>query len=241
MEIAHARTGTCRVVAKILLLGLLVIVLAKVFLAILALALVGALIFSCGRGLYLRRSRLQRLLSWLESRVLRSLVMVLQTTAVGLVSVAGGLSRAAARMSLRSGRFSIRNASTFLGTAGWLLIALISGLLWLSSALLCSAARIGYATTGKVVRCSQAVILVPLRSATWVAAAAWTALRNQWSVICGFVVEIASGTLVGALLGFLFLPNVHPIHSRVLAAAAFGAFLGITVGLSRIRWPGRAN
>jgi hypothetical protein len=241
MEIAHARTGTFRIIAKIILVGLLVILLTKVLLALVVLALVGALLFTCARGLYTRKSRLRRLLHWIEERLLRSLVMVLQTTAAVLVAAAGWFSRTAAVISLRSSRSTLINARKLLGTAGWLLIATVSRSILLSYALLCYAAKTSWAMAWKIARLTQGVLVVPVRGATRATASAWATLRNQWSLICGFLVEIASGTLVGAMLGFLFLPHVHPIGIKVCGAAVFGAFLGITVGLSRITWPGRVS
>ena len=57
-------------------------------------------------------------------------------------------------------------------------------------------------------------------------------------LIFATIVEAASGAIVGAMLGLLpsFLAHEDPVQARIYGAALFGAFLGITVSLSRTTW-----
>jgi hypothetical protein len=241
MEIAHAYTGTFRVIAKILLVGFLIILLAKVILALLAVGLVGALIYLCVRALYTRRTRIRGFLSWIEEGLLSSVVVVFQTITIALAAAASWLARRIAQISLRSIQLTLITAKKSLGLLCWLLIAALGRSARLACVLLGRAATIGGAVTWRLVRHSGEVVVRLLRTASWAAMSAWVTVSNHARVIGGFLVETASGALVGAMLGFLFLPEVHPIGARVCGAAVLGAFLGITVGLSRITGPGRVS
>jgi hypothetical protein len=74
-------------------------------------------------------------------------------------------------------------------------------------------------------------------------AAAGARISDASGGICGTLVEVASSVLVGAILlnlkgiqGLLFLPEIDDVGARACAAVLFGAFLGITLGLSRATW-----
>src|SRR5260370_42515265 len=88
MEIAHAQTKVLRVIGKLVLLGVVVILLAKVFLALLALALVGLLSYVAVRALYNQRTFFKRVLFWTKERLNHS---------VAELSQAGPATRLAAR------------------------------------------------------------------------------------------------------------------------------------------------
>jgi hypothetical protein len=88
--------------------------------------------------------------------------------------------------------------------------------------------------------CHSKKSAVALAQAT---AGALAKIRSQSGVIFGTLVEASSGALIGAMLGFVpsFLPHQQSIEARVWGAALFGAFLGITVGLSRTTWAKRGE
>src|SRR5262249_26255562 len=88
MELAHRPAGVFRVIGKVLFLGLLIILVAKAFLILLALAAGALLVFFCGRRLSIRRVSWRRILLTTKRMVRPG------TTAVGvgamMLATAGG-------------------------------------------------------------------------------------------------------------------------------------------------------
>jgi hypothetical protein len=223
MELAHTHAGVLRIIGKAVLLGLLVIVLAKVIFAILALAVVGLLIFLCARALYVRRAFLRRILLWTNDAIL---------PAAAKIGVLAGVTVAA--------------GSWFIFRALCLVLQLILGawsvvgyvfkaLMLLLLSLLFYGGRIGAKVARLVTRGGVTAIQV--------VRVAIVSIRNQSAVICGTLLEAASGALVVAMLlnltsvhGLIFLPDVEQLDARIGGAALLGALLGVTLGLSRISW-----
>lgn len=240
MEIAHDQTRVLRVIGKFVLLGFLVALLAKVILRLLVLAVVGLLACVVARALYNRRAQFKQFLCWTKEKLIHSGSMILPfgTAATG-----------AAR----------RIPCMLLGFA-----AILKALLALIGTLLLVAAKIGWVIFWKSVRELQTVITfalkiafrqgqriaaallpVPGRTCTAVArtaSAAVTGIRSQSSVICGTFIEAASGAILGGMLAVILVGSfstgrafeASPMPVVICGAALFGAFLGITVGLSRI-------
>src|SRR5712692_2898437 len=85
MEIAHAQTKVLRVIGKLVLLGVMVVLLVKVFLPLLALAVVGLVSWVVARALYNRRTFFKRVLFWTKERLIHSVSAFSQAgTVLGL-------------------------------------------------------------------------------------------------------------------------------------------------------------
>jgi hypothetical protein len=238
MEIAHRHTGVLRVIAKFALLGLLVVLLAKAILAVVALALLGFVIYLCARTVYLRRHVLSRIAAWTKDRLMHSIATAFRLIAVIAVMsssllvcvvwlrrVLCGLVCNAARISLGAACKSLWQATKVLASA--LLAILFYGGRTVAT---CTHAAGHVAVRGSA-RVTRAVV------------AAGAKINGFAGAICGTVVEIASGALVGAILlnlktvhGLLFLPEIEDVGARACAAALVGAFLGITLAVSRATW-----
>jgi hypothetical protein len=219
MEIAQADTKALRLIGKLVLLGLLVVLLAKVFLVLLALALVGLLTFLVARAVYHRRRSFRHVAFCTKERLVHSV------RAAGQV---GSLARLAARST----------CCAFLRLAG-AFTALVCLLVY-------CVVKIGWKFARSTARVSISALLGLLWGVkTFVVGsgeAARTAaakISNQSGVIFATFVEVSSGALIGAMLGFIpsFLPHEHALEARVWGAALFGAFLGVLVALSRTTWP----
>src|SRR5437867_2079984 len=78
MEIAHAQTGTLRVIGKLVLLGLLIFLLSKVILTLLAVAALGFVTYFCARGLYHRRARFTRILCFTKESVVHAVRLLVR-------------------------------------------------------------------------------------------------------------------------------------------------------------------
>jgi hypothetical protein len=256
MEIAHAQTGVLRVIGKIVLLGLLIIVLAKVIFAVLALAVVGLLAYFCARFLYVRRARFARFLCLAIQGLIQSVQVLSQ---IG-TTVAKAAVCSLSWMALRWTKFACTKVASNLARLGVFMAETLRTATVLICKVLVRAATIGCAVTCKSVQKAQRVIISALlisfccgkkTSGAFVRASVrggsslmrvlGTALvktRDQSSVILGTMVETASGALIGAMLALIssYLAHEDPIQARVCGAALFGAFLGITVGLSRTTW-----
>jgi hypothetical protein len=224
MEIAHAQTGILRVVAKIILLGLLVVLLAKVIVALAALAVVGLLCLLCARALYSRRNSMKRILFWVEKKILASAVAV--PHAIG--TAVSWLFLAFSWIFLGLNRCALRNSKTCL----YYLCRVPLRMIWLASAPIAYLLGVGWTAGWYVARHLQKTVSYPLLAGGRSAGAAVAMVRKHSRVICGTLVEAVSGALVGSMIGIVFHP--HPFWTMVCIAAIFGAFLGVTVGLSRI-------
>lgn len=239
MEIAHAPTGMLRVIAKLVLLGLLVILLAKVILALLALAIVGAVAYVCARALYARKAfikrsilRTGRMLIWSVAALFQAGIALLLATAV-CFSVCGSL------ILWKSIPFACTRVKKLARLGSCVAQTIIASAL-VPCGFLRRAGKIGCAIIGKSAGSLAQVSGQGCGSISRLAGAACVTISNQTSLICGTLIEAASGALVGAMLGFvsseqglLLLPHTNAILARVCAAALFGAFLGIALGLSR--------
>jgi hypothetical protein len=236
MEIAHAQTKVLRVIGKLILLGLLVVLLAKVLLPLLVLAAVGLLTCLVARAVYHRRTTFWRILVATKERLNHCVTALFQT---------GTGAKAAAH-----------RASSMLLNLAEILQAFIA----VACRLLGRAARIGWVITWSVgrkfqrlvnsalvigFRCSRITMAALFRifarscvSVGRLAAGAAAKIGNQSSIICGTFVEASSGALIGAMLALIFstVTPEHPIEARLYGAALFGALLGITLGLSRTAW-----
>jgi hypothetical protein len=231
MEIAHAQTGILRVVAKIILLGLLVVLLAKVIVALVALAIVGLLCFLCARTLYSRRNSMKRILFWVEEKILASAIAVLHAIVTVIVTAAGWLFLAASWIFLRLSRCTLRNSKQCLYYLCRVALQMIT-LIRLALVPIAYLAGVGWAAGWNLARHFQKIVFCPLLATGRSAGAAVVMVRKHSRVICGTLLEAASGALVGTMIGIIFHP--HPFGAMVCIAALFGAFLGVTVGLSRI-------
>ena len=212
MEIAHTRqTGIFRMIAKFVLLGLLVLVLAKVLLTLLALFVLGLALYVCARAIYTRRSWWRQMLFSVRS---------------GLIEQAG----AAVRVT--------RALGTALTAELVRLFVILAATARTCTLFACRCATHGFCGAAKIV---AVVPLVAIRGGIRAArvlrvAVAETCDRSQ--LIFATIVEAASGAIVGAMLGLLpsFLAHEDPVQARICGAALFGAFLGVTVSLSRTSW-----
>ena len=112
MEIAHThQTGSFRTIAKFVLLGLLILVLAKVLLTLLALFVLGLALYVCGRAIYTRRSWWRQMLFSVRSglieqagtavRVTRALGTALAADAILVISTLGRFACTTAWRNLR--------------------------------------------------------------------------------------------------------------------------------------------
>lgn len=246
MEIAHSPSGVLRLIAKVVLLGLLVVLLAKAILALLGLALLGLVACLCARALYLHRTSLGRIVFWTEARLTRSMTAVFRLLS-RIVGSAGWLLLCPLFVILTLSRF----AAWTVKKSAWLLYALLVGALWAGTAFCALVAQVAHKSMRPVasgLRCSGRAVAtcvrLPLRvgvSLTHAVSAAAVRIGNLSGLICGTLLEVASGALVGTILlnlkgiqGLLFLPQIQELGPRIAAAALFGAFLGITLGLSRI-------
>ena len=218
MEIAHAQNKTLRVIGKLALLGVLIILLAKVIVMLLALAVVGALTCVGARAVYHRRASLKRMFFRTKEYVFRSL-----TSARLLGSALRRVGRAAGSLVLKA--------------AGILLMFVL-----MAGTLLVYVAKTAGIGAWNFVRGARAVVstvfVAVSRQIIRMAGAVFVQIRDHARMLFATVVEAASGALIGAMLAFIlrFPTYEYPLEARVCGAAAFGAFLGLTVGISRIAW-----
>ncbi|HLJ96134.1 MAG TPA: hypothetical protein VKU02_23360 [Gemmataceae bacterium] len=225
MEIAHAQTRVLRGIGKLILLGLLVILLAKVLVALTALAVIGLVVCLGARAAYGRRAFLKRVLFWTKEQLIHSRAVLLHAPALA-----------------RAGAYRV--VLLLLALAELLRIVLIalcallgyllrSAFMWLWSLIAELWRILARALTG-VYSLARGVATGSLR----MLAAGFTMVRSHSVLLLGIFVEAASGALIGVMLGLIpnFLPSGPPMKTRVFGAAVFGAILGIAVGLSRITW-----
>src|SRR5438270_1048971 len=171
MEIAHAPTGILRVVAKIILLGLLVVFLAKVIVALAALAIVGLLCFFCARTLYSCRNSVKRILFWTEKKIVASAIAVLHAVVTVVMTVAGWLFLAASWIFLRLSRRTLRNSKRclyYLCRVALRMIALIP----LTYAPIAYLAEVGWTAGWNLARHFQKIVSYPLFATGWLAGGA---------------------------------------------------------------------
>src|SRR5262245_53382430 len=90
MEIARSQTGVLRFIAKVVLLGLLVVLLAKAILTLVALAAVGLVLWVGGRALYLRRASFSRMVVCAQEALILGVSAAFRLMAV-LVGIVGWL------------------------------------------------------------------------------------------------------------------------------------------------------
>src|SRR5919201_1533740 len=90
MEIAHRHTSVLRTVAKVVLLGLLVVFLAKAILSLLAIVLVGLAFWLGARALYFRRNSLSRIAAQINQTVSDSVAAAFRLI-VALAAMTGWL------------------------------------------------------------------------------------------------------------------------------------------------------
>jgi hypothetical protein len=224
MEIAHAQTGILRVVAKIILLGLLVFLLVKIIVPLAVLAVVGFVCFRCARALYSRQNSMKRFLFWVEEKLLASACAVLQAIA----TAAGRLFLAVSWMFLRLSRSTFRNRKKCF----FYLCHVPSRVIWLAYRPIAYLLAVGWTAGWNTARYFQKTVSYPVLATGRSAGAAVAMVRKHSRVIGGTLVEAVSGALVGSMIGIVFHP--HPFGAMVCIATIFGAFLGVTVGLSRI-------
>jgi hypothetical protein len=234
MERARSQNGTLRIIAKFVLLGLLVVLLAKAILILVTLAGVGLLIYICARTFHFHRDSVWRIAVWTKEilgcsvAAIFRLIPAILATSVWLLLCAlwvcwalGGLVSAVTRISLWVACGSLRQCTKVLASS--LVAALLYG-----RKTIATRGRAAFRGAGNITR---------------VALAAGVRIGKLSGPIYGSVVEVASGALVGAILlslrsveGLLFLPEIDDAGARACAAVLFGAFLGITLGLSRATW-----
>lgn len=223
MELAHRPASVCRTIGKVILLGFLIILLAKAILTFLAVAALGLLVFLGVRLLYIRRASFRQIFLGIRTAI-HPILLVVGACAAALLTVAVCTCRCAFSLVLRLGLQTCNLVRQLLTVLAVVLLALCFTSLRIARSL------------------AQGV----LSGCVWVGRAAKTSvvkIRSQSAVICGTLLEAASGALVGAVLfnlvslqGFAVLPDMDQIVARAYAAAVFGAFLGILLGLSRLPW-----
>jgi hypothetical protein len=254
MDIAHSPSGVLRLIAKVVLLGFLVVLFAKAILALLGFAVVGLVACLAARTLYLHRAFLSRIVFRIQATLIRSTTGAFRFIAT-ILGLAGWLFVCALLVILIVGRFAARTVKTGVR----LLYALLAGALCACSAFCGLVGRVMQKSTLRSAKGLAAALLAILiyagravaacvRAPLWAGvsltktvSAAGARIGNLSGLICGTLLEVASGALIGTILlnlkgvqGLLFLPEIDQLGPRIGAAALFGAFLGIALGLSRI-------
>jgi len=188
----------------------------------------------CVRALYLRRNSLSRIAVWAKGTLICSIAGAFRLIAAILV-ISGWL--------LVCALWVCRALCSFISGAAQISLGVAFESLRQSTKVLASALLAALFYGGRTVAtCAQ----LPFRGGaklTRAVLAAGVKIGNLSGAICGMLLEVASGALVGAILlnlkgvqGLLFLPEIDDVGARACAAVLFGAFMGITLGLSRATW-----
>lgn len=238
MEMAHPQTGILRVIGKFILLGLLVILLAKVILHLVVLAVVGGAAYLGARAVYLRRASFKHVILRARQMLLRSAAALLQATFS--LFLATGVCVSFVFLAIWKAIPYACNGVRKLSRFGVCVAKVASPAAVIPFVLLRRTGKIGYISVG---RSAGTLVQVSRRCCAKggdMGAVACVAISQQSRLICGTFIEAASGALVGAMFGLVSgehgafpLFESPEIPVRILAGALFGILLGIALGLSR--------